>query len=147
MAITKSNKQWTLTWPKQGTRVVDAHLTLGIQLEEDSHKKSLKSQSSLGSCFSLATQSVSQLFKWVRDLSWTRWRSINTPHEVQGSANGFTLKTGSPDARYVEPDALHWASGDSKWLTIPSLTGHRTLLPSIRCYRSVRGWTFHPPWV
>jgi len=92
--------------------VVDAHLTLGIQLEEDSHKKSLKSQSSLGSCFSLAPQSVSQLFKWARDLSWMRWRSINTPHEVQGSANRFTLKTGSPDARYVAPDALHRVSGD-----------------------------------
>jgi len=92
--------------------VVDTHLTLGIQLENDSYKKSLKSQSSLGSWFSLAPQSDSQLNKWARDLPWTRWRSINTPHQVQGSANRFTLKMGSPDASYVAPDALHQASGD-----------------------------------
>jgi len=39
------------------------------------------------------------------------WTSINTPHQVQGSANRFTLKTGSPDASYVALDALHRASG------------------------------------
>ena len=93
--------------------MVDAHLNLGIQLEKDSHKKSLKSQSSLGSCYSLAPQQVSQMFKWARELSWTRWRSINTPHEVQGSANRFPLKTGSLDTVDVAPDALHRASGDT----------------------------------
>ena len=92
--------------------MVDAHLTLGIQLEKDSQKKSLKSQSSLGSCFYLAPQGDSQLIKWARDLPWTRWRNINTHHQVQGSANCFTLKTGSQDAGYVAPDALHRASGD-----------------------------------
>jgi len=90
---------------------MDAHLTLGIPLEKDSHKKSLKYQSSLGSCFSLAPQGDSQLIKWARDLPWMRW-SINTPHQVQGLDNRFTLKTGSPDAGYVAPDALHQASGD-----------------------------------
>jgi len=93
--------------------VVDAHLTLGIQLEKDSHKKSLKSQSSLDSCYSLAPQQVPQMFKWARELSWTRWRCINTPHEVQGTTNGFPVKTGSPDAVDVAPDALHRASGDT----------------------------------
>ena len=92
--------------------MVDALLTLGIQLEKDSHKKTLKSQSSLGSCFSLAPQGDSQLIKWVRDLPWTRWRSINTPHKVQGSSNHFTLKPRSPDASFVAPDAMHRASGD-----------------------------------
>ena len=98
--------------------MVDAHLTLRIQLEKDSHKKSLKSQSSLGSCFSLAPQGDSQLIKWARDLPWTRWRSINTPHQVQGSANRYTLKTGPPDAVDVAPDALHGASGDTQRLTV-----------------------------
>jgi len=46
--------------------VVDAHLTLGIQLEKDSLKKSLKSQSSLGSCYSLAPKQVSLMFKWAK---------------------------------------------------------------------------------
>ena len=92
--------------------MVDAHLTLGIQLEKDSHKKSLKSQFALGSCFSLAAKGDSQPIKWARDLRWTGWRSINTPHEFQGLANCFTLKIGSPDAGYVAPDALHRASGD-----------------------------------
>ena len=100
--------------------MVDAYLTLGIQLEKDSHKKSLKSKSSLGSCYSLAPQQVSQMFKWARDLSWTRWRSINTPHKVQGSANRFPLKTGSPDAVDVTTDALHRASDDTQWLTVPT---------------------------
>ena len=95
-------------------------MTLGIQLEKDSLKKSLKSQSSLGSCYSLAPQQVSQMLKWARDLSWTRWRSINTPHEVQRSANRFPLKMGSPDAIDVAPDALHRASGDTQRLTIPA---------------------------
>jgi len=89
-------------------------------LEKDSLKKSLKSQSSLGSCYSLAPQQVSQMFKWARDLSWTRWRSINTPHEVQRSANRFPLKTGSPDAVNVAPDALHRAFGDTQRLTVPA---------------------------
>ena len=93
--------------------MVDVHLTLGIQLEKDSHKKSLNSPSSLGSCYSLAPQQVSQMFKWARELSWTRWRSINTPHEVQGSANRFPLKKGSPDAVDVAPDALHRTFGDT----------------------------------
>jgi len=89
-------------------------------LEKDSLKKSLKSQSSLGSCCSLAPQQVSQMFKWARDLSWTRWRSINTPHEVQRSANRFTLKTGSSDAVSVAPDALHRAFGAPPRLTVPA---------------------------
>jgi len=100
--------------------VVDAHLTLGIQLEKDSHKKSLKSQSSLGSCFCLAPQQVSLMLKWARELSWTMWRSINTPHEVQRSTNRFPLKTGSPDAVDVAPDALHRASGDIQRLIVPA---------------------------
>ena len=58
------------------------------------------------------------MFKWARDLSWTRWRSINTIHEVQRSANRFPLKTGSPDAHYVAPDALHRASGASQRLPV-----------------------------
>ena len=74
-------------------------------LEKDSLKKTLKSQSSLGSCCSLAPQQVSLMFKWARELSWMRWRSINTIHEVQRSANHFPLKTGSSDALYVAPDA------------------------------------------
>jgi len=116
--------------------VVNAHLTLGIPLEKDSHKKSLKFLSSLGSCFSLAPQGDSQLIKWARDLPWTRWRSINTPHQVQGSANCFTLKTGSPDAVDVAPDALHQASGDTQQLTIlasdkaPDATSESPLTPS-----------------
>ena len=114
-------------------------MTLGIQLEKDSHKKSLKSQSSLGSCYSLAPQRVSQLFKWARDLPWTRWRSINTPHEVQGSANRFTLKMGSPDA-------LHRASGDTSTANCtvsdrsPDATSQRPVLPSgatVRCSEEV----------
>jgi len=114
--------------------MVDALLTLGIQLEKDSHKKTLKSQSSLGSCFSLAPQGDSQLIKWARDLPWTRW-SINTPHEVQGSANRFTLKTGSPDAVDVAPNALHRESGDTQWLTLlasdrsPDATSQRPVPP------------------
>jgi len=86
-------------------------LTLGTQLEKDSLKKSLNSQSSLGSCFSLAPQGVSQLIKWARDLPRTRWRSINTPHQVQGSATHFPQKMGAPDVLNVAPDALHRASG------------------------------------
>jgi len=87
-------------------------LTLGTQLETDSLKKSLNSQSSLGSCFFLAPQGDSQLIKWARDLPWTRWRSINTPHQVQGLANYFKLKTGAPNTGDVAPDALYRASGD-----------------------------------
>jgi len=49
-----------------------------------------------------------------------RWRSIDTPHEVQRSAKRFPLKTGSPDAVNVAPDALHRASGDTQWLTVPA---------------------------
>jgi len=96
------------------------HLDSWNSLEKDSHKKSLKSQSSLGSYYSLAQQQVSQMFKWARDLSWTRWRSINTPHEVQRSANSFPLKTGSPDAVIVASDALHRASGAPQRLTVPA---------------------------
>ena len=41
-------------------------------------------------------------------------------HEVQRSANCFPLKTGSPDAVDVAPDALHRASGDTQRLTVPA---------------------------
>ena len=115
---------------------MDAHLTLGIPLGKDSHKKSLKSQSSLGSCLSLAPQGDSQRIKWARELPWTRWRSINTPHQVQGSANRYTLKMGSPDAVDVELDALHRASGDTQRLTVlasdraPDATSERPVTPS-----------------
>jgi len=51
-----------------------------LELTKGSLKKSLNFQSSLGSCFSFALQGVSQLNKWATVLSWTRWRSINTPH-------------------------------------------------------------------
>ena len=104
-------------------------MTLGIQPQKDSHKKSLKSQSSLGSCYSLAPQQVSQMFKWARDLSWTSWRSINTPHEVQRSANHFPLKTGSPDA-------VHRASGDTSMANCtwsdrsPDVNSQRPVAPS-----------------
>jgi len=114
--------------------VVDVHLTLGIQLEKDSHKKYLKSQYSLGSCYSLAPQQVSQMFNWAKDLSWTRWRSINTPHEVQRLANRFPLKTGSPDAVDVAPDVLHRASGDTSNCTASDrsldATSQRLVAPS-----------------
>ena len=115
--------------------MVDAHLTLGIQLEKDSHKKSLKSQSSLGSCYSLAPQQVSQKFKWARELSWTRW-NINTPHEVYRSANRFPLKTGSLDAVDVASDALHRAFGDTSMANCtvsnrsPDATFQRPVAPS-----------------
>jgi len=116
--------------------VVDAHLTFGIPLEKDSHKKSLKSQSSLGSCCSLAPQGDSQLIKWARDLPWTRWRSINTLYQVQGLTNHFTLKTGAPDAVDVALDALYRASSDTQWQTIlasdraPDATSERPVTPS-----------------
>ena len=42
-----------------------------------------------------------------------RWRSINTPHQVQGPANRFTLKMGAPDAGNVAPNVLHRASSDT----------------------------------
>jgi len=100
--------------------VVDAHLTLGTQLEKDSHKKSLKTQSSLGSCFSLAPQGDSQLIKWARDLPWARWRSINTPHQVEEPANRYTLKTGAPNVVDVAPDTLHRASSDTQRLIVLS---------------------------
>jgi len=116
-------------------------MTLGIQLEKDSHKKSLKSQSSLGSCFSLAPQQVSQMFNWARELSWMRWRSINTPHEVQGSANHFSLKMGSPEAVDVALDALHRASGDTSTANCivsdrpPDATSQRPVAPSGALYK------------
>ena len=94
--------------------MVDAH----FQLEKDSHKKSLKSQSCLCSCCSLAPQGDSQLIKWAKDLPWTKWRSIYTPQQVQGPANHFTLKMGAPDAVDVAPDALHRASGDTQRPTV-----------------------------
>jgi len=147
-------------------------LTLGIQLEKDSLTKSLKSQSSLGSCCSLAPQQVSQMFKWARDLSWTRWRSINTPHKVQRSVNRFPQKTGSPDAVDVAPDALHRASGDTSTANCtwsdrsPDAISQRPVAPSdapgsftnslslrpdatwcVRCWRPVLGAGLQPPWV
>jgi len=75
-------------------------------LEKDSLKKSLNSQSSLGSCFSLAPQGVSQLNKWAKYLPWTRWGSINTPHQVQGPATRIPEKMGAPDALNVALDTL-----------------------------------------
>jgi len=60
MAITKSNKQRTLTWPKQGSKEWWMHTwTLETQLEKDSLKKSLNSQSSLGSLLSCTTRCFS----------------------------------------------------------------------------------------
>jgi len=148
MAIAKSNKQKTLTWPKQGYREwwMDTW-TLGTQLEKDSLKKSLNSQSSLGSCFSLAPQGVSLLIKWARELLWTRWRSINNPHQVQGPANRFPLKTGAPDAHNVAPDALHRASGDT--LTANSTFSDSALdAPSVgQMPSSSERENLHPPWV
>jgi len=47
-------------------------LDLLILTREGSLKKSLKSQSSLGSCFSLAPQGVSQLNKWAKE-SYLGW--------------------------------------------------------------------------
>jgi len=76
-----------------------------------------------------------------------RWRSINTPHQVQGLANRYTLKTGAPDAVDVAPDALHRASGDTQWLTVLAsdraldATSERPVTPP-----GVRV-NFHPPWV
>jgi len=40
-------------------------------------------------------------------------------YKVQRSANRFPLKTGSPDAVDVALDALHRASGDTQWITVP----------------------------
>ena len=37
------------------------------------------------------------MIKWARDLPWTRWRSINTPHQVQWSATQIPQKTSAPD--------------------------------------------------
>ena len=91
--------------------MVDAHLNSWNSLEKDSLKKSLNSQSSLGSCFSLAPQGDSQLIKWARDLPWMRWRSINTPHQVQGPATRIPQKTSASDVLNVAPGALHRASG------------------------------------
>ena len=89
--------------------MVDAHSNSWNSLEKDSLKKSLNSQSSLASCFSLTPQGVSQLNKWARDLSWMRW-SINTPHQVQGPATRIPQKTSAPDAFDVAPDALRRGS-------------------------------------
>jgi len=129
-------------------------LTLGTQLDEveeykylTSLKKYLNSQSSLGSCFSLALQGDSQLIKWARELPWMRWRSINTPHQVQGPANHFTLKTGAPDACNVAPNALHRASGDTLMANC-TLSNREPNAPSVGPVASsgVRG-NLHPPWV
>jgi len=76
-------------------------------------KKSLKSQFPLGSCFSLAPQGVYQLNKWARELSWVRWRSINTPHQVQEPATQNHQILYAPDALYVAPDTLRRESGAS----------------------------------
>ena len=40
-------------------------------------------------------------------LSWMRWRSINTPHQVQGSVTQIQQKMSAPNALDVAPDALH----------------------------------------
>ena len=76
-----------------------------------------------------------------------RWRSINTPHQVQGPANRFTLKTGAPNACNVAPDALHRASGDT--LTANCTVSNRALdAPLVGPVTpfGVRG-NFRPPWV
>ena len=82
------------------------------------------------------------MFKWARELSKMRWRSINTLHEVQMSAKRFPLKTVSPNTVNVAPDALHRASGDTQWLTVPmsdrspDATSQRPVAPSggtVRC--------------
>ena len=57
---------------------------------------------------------------------------IYTPQSPK-VGNRFTLKTGSPDAGYVAPDALHRAFGDLIMANCTCLTQHRTLLPSVRC--------------
>ena len=76
-----------------------------------------------------------------------RWRSINTPHQVQGPANHFTLKTGAPDACNVAPNALHRASGDTLMANC-TLSDREPNAPSVGLVASsgVRG-NLHPPWV
>jgi len=87
-------------------------------------------ESSLGNCYSLALQDDSQLIKWAKDLPCTRWRSINTTHQVQGSATQIPQKMSAPDALDVAPDTLHRASGASSIVSCtckPTL--HRTRQP------------------
>ena len=76
-----------------------------------------------------------------------RWRSINIPHQVQGPANCFTLKTGAPNAGNVAPDAMHRASRDT-------LTANCTLsdiapdTPLVGPLALSGVWVnLHPPWV
>ena len=57
-------------------------------------------------------------------------------YKVQRSANRFPLKTGSPDAVDVAPDALHRASGDTSTAKCtvsdrsPDATSYRPVAPS-----------------
>ena len=120
-------------------------------LGKDSLKKTLNFQSSIGSCFSLAPQGVSQLNKWVRVLSWTRWRSINTPHQVQGPATRSQQKSSAPDALDVAPDAFCRVSSATVTASctcktaITGLSSNR--LVSSLVTRSVRSVFYRPLWV
>jgi len=102
-------------------------LKLLILTREGSLKKSLKSQSSLGSCFSLAPQGVSQLNKWAR------WISINTPHQVQEPTTQNQQISYAPNTIYVASDALRRESSASPTASCTLKTySHRTHR-SVRC--------------
>ena len=81
-----------------------------------------------------------------KDLPWTR-SSINTPHQIQGPANRFTLKRGASDAGHVTPNALHWASDDTL-TTNCTLSDRASDAPSVGpvALSGVRV-NLHPPWV